>query len=150
MLTHIFLWSMLILPWFLLLFLDTQRVKSYIPGGLVSALLLTIFFQFYEKYELVEVSKTIFPLTNTPPFVYGIYIVLPIIFLYFTFGNFWLYIIINTISDAIFAFGIINFYEYLGIYKMNDHLHFVIFINSIICATLIYLFQKWQYIDPYK
>ncbi|ASV67590.1 hypothetical protein J2S16_002950 [Cytobacillus kochii] len=150
MLTHIFLWSMLILPWFILLLLDNKRVKSFIPGGLVSALLLTILFQLYQRYNLIEVVETIFPLTNTTPFVYGIYIVLPTIFLYFTFGNFWLYITINTISDAIFSFGIMNLYEYFGIYKMDDHFHIVIFINCIICASLIYLFQKWQYIDPYK
>ena len=150
MFTHIFLWTMLILPWFFLLFLDTKRVKSFSPGGLVSALLLTIVFQLYQRYHLVEVVQTIFPLTNTTPFVYGLYIVLPTIFLYFTFGNFWIYITINTISDAVFSFGIMNLYEYFGIYKMDDSIHIIIFITCIICASLIYLFQKWQYIDPYK
>ncbi|MEC1157447.1 hypothetical protein ACUXCC_003419 [Cytobacillus horneckiae] len=150
MFTHIYLWTMLILPWGIFFFLDKQRLKSFLPGGLVSALLLTIFFQLYERYNLLEIKDTIFPLTNTTPFIYGIYIVLPTVFLYFTFGNFLLYFCINAISDAIFAFGILNLYEYMGIYEMKSQYHLMIYINCLICAALIYLFQKWQYIEPYK
>lgn len=45
--------------------------------GLFSALIITIGLQFYERFNLLEIEETIFPLTNTPSNVYGLYIVLP-------------------------------------------------------------------------
>ncbi|MFT8321582.1 MAG: hypothetical protein ABF649_11805 [Bacillus sp. (in: firmicutes)] len=145
MIAQVILWGLLILPWGLFFFLDIKKVKKFIPGGLFSALVLTVFFQFYERYQLFEINKTIFPLTNTTPFIYGIYIVLPTIFLYFTFGHFFKYILLNMVSDAIFAFGIMYWYEHLGIYKLEGLHHIIIYTNSLISAVLIYLFQKWQY-----
>jgi hypothetical protein len=43
------LWGILVIPWFLLLLLDKQRVKRFFTVGLFAALMMTIAYQVAEK-----------------------------------------------------------------------------------------------------
>jgi hypothetical protein len=52
--------------------------------------------------------------------------------------------LVNAIIDAIYAFGITKWLEYLGIYEFNNINSFGRFLFMQIVAVLIYLFQKWQ------
>jgi hypothetical protein len=144
MFNRILLWTVFILPWILLIFFDKKRIKRFMPAGLFSALIMTIIFQLAERLNWWVVKETIFPLTNTTPFVYSFYIVTPVIVLYFTFNSFLIYMLVNAIIDAIYAFGITKWMEYLGIYEFNNINSFGRFLFMQIVAVLIYLFQKWQ------
>jgi hypothetical protein len=144
MFNRILLWTVFILPWILLIFFDKKRIKRFMPAGLFSALIMTIIFQLAERLNWWVVKETIFPLTNTTPFVYSFYIVVPVIVLYFTFNSFLIYMLVNAIIDAIYAFGITKWMEYLGIYEFNNINSFGRFLFMQIVAVLIYLFQKWQ------
>lgn len=141
MLNQIILWAMLILPWGLLFFLDKQRVSEFLPAGLFSSLLITIVFQIYERWDIVKVKETIVPLTNVPPATYGLYIALPMFFLYLTFGNFWVYWILNLVSDLVYCFVFMGLYEKFGIFDINKINYFGIFLIQQALSMLIYLFQ---------
>ncbi|MGX1263019.1 hypothetical protein RKD55_000823 [Rossellomorea marisflavi] len=57
MFTLLLLWSMLILPWFILIPLRSYQVKRFFPGGVFGALLLTVVFQMARRFRLVESDK---------------------------------------------------------------------------------------------
>lgn len=88
-------------PWFLLLPLDSQRVKRFMPAGLFVAVLYTVIFQIAEVWNWWDVHEenNIFFLTNISSFVYGFLIVITIYMFYFTYSNFWLFLIANWIID---------------------------------------------------
>lgn len=144
MFNQILMWSLLILPWFILLFLNKQGVKRYFPGGLFGALVLTIIFQVADKYNWWIIQDNIAILSNTTSFVYGAFLIGTIVILYFTFGKFWIYLITNLIIDALLSFGLNKWYEYLHIYKLVNINSFGVYILTTIVAILIYLYQIWQ------
>ncbi|MEY8741280.1 hypothetical protein AB9M62_17525 [Bacillales bacterium AN1005] len=108
MFTQLILWSFLILPWFVLFFLEKQKVKHYFPGGIFGSLILTIVFQIAEKYNWWVIKENITILTNVTTFVYGSFLVGTIIILYFTFGNFLRYLVTNLIIDAFLLLVLVN------------------------------------------
>nr|WP_040513517.1 hypothetical protein [Gracilibacillus halophilus] len=136
------LWSSFILPWLLLIPLQRKQMKRFLPAALFGALLLTIVFQVAEQFRWWEIQENIIILTSVTPFVYGIFLVGTIIILYFTYFNFWVYIITNLIIDAFLSFGVNALYEYLGIYRLIHIDSFGIYALTILIAVLIYSFQR--------
>ncbi|MBM7703900.1 hypothetical protein [Metabacillus iocasae] len=70
---HFVMWFLLIGPWFLLFFFDTERMKRFVPVGIFAALLLTIVFQIAQRYEWWIIHDNLFFLTNMTPFIYGVF-----------------------------------------------------------------------------
>ena len=116
------------------------------PAGLFSAPFMTIVFQMADRLNWWTVKETIFPLSNFAPLLYNFYIISPIIILYFTFNRFIYYMFANAILDVIYAFGVMNWYEYLGIFEFNQINSVGRFLIMQFVAVLIYVYQKWQ--DP--
>lgn len=134
-------------PWFLLLPLDSQRVKRFMPVGLFVAVLYTVIFQIAEVWNWWDVHEenNIFFLTNISSFVYGFLIVITIYMFYFTYPNFWLFLIANWIIDFIQALIISPFiFQKVGLYTMNNMSNFGLFIMIAITVPIIYLYQRWQ------
>lgn len=134
-------------PWFLLLPLDSQRVKRFMPAGLFVAVLYTVIFQIAEVWNWWDVHEenNIFFLTNISSFVYGFLIVITIYMFYFTYPNFWLFLIANWIIDFIQALIISPFiFQKVGLYTMNNMSNFGLFIMIAITVPIIYLYQRWQ------
>lgn len=90
---------------FLLLPLDSKRVKRFMPVSLFMAVLYTILFQMAEVWNWWDVHETsnIFFLTNISSFVYGFLIVTTVYMFYFTYPNFWIFLIVNWVIDLIQA-----------------------------------------------
>lgn len=144
MFTLLLLWSMLILPWFVLIPLKSYQVKRFFPAGLFGALLLTVVFQMADAFDWWKVTRTIPLFTNITSFVYGLFLVGTIVILYFTYGHFWRYFITNLVVDAFLAFLVSPWFEYLGIYELHRiHPLGVYFITTIL-SVLTYLYMKWQ------
>lgn len=57
---QIILWGILVIPWFLLLLLDKQRVKRFFTVGLFAALMMTIAYQVAEKMHWWTVQENVF------------------------------------------------------------------------------------------
>ncbi|PZD87597.1 hypothetical protein DTX80_15470 [Bacilli bacterium] len=134
-------------PWFLLLPLDSQRVKRFMPAGLFVAVLYTVIFQIAEVWNWWDVHEenNIFFLTNISSFVYGFLIVITIYMFYFTYPNFWLFLIANWIIDFIQALIISPFiFQKVGLYTMNNMSNFGLFVMIAITVPVVYLYQRWQ------
>lgn len=134
-------------PWFLLLPLDSQRVKRFMPVGLFVAVLYTVIFQIAEVWNWWDVHEenNIFFLTNISSFVYGFLIVITIYMFYFTYPNFWLFLIANWIIDFIQALIISPFiFQKVGLYTMNNMSNFGLFVMIAITVPVVYLYQRWQ------
>ncbi|MFB7302817.1 hypothetical protein [Heyndrickxia sporothermodurans] len=140
-------WILFLAPWFLLLPLDTKRVKRFMPVSLFMAVLYTILFQMAEVWNWWDVHETsnVFFLTNISSFVYGFLIVTTIYMFYFTYPNFWLFLIVNWVIDLIQALIISPFiFQKVGLYTMNSMSNFGLFIMIAITVPIIYLYQRWQ------
>lgn len=146
MFNQIVLWSLLLVPWLLLIPLRCSAVRRFLPSALFGALLLTIIFQMAEKYEWWIIEDNIPILSNITPFVYGLFLVGTVIILHFTYGRFFLYILTNLIVDAGLSFGLDLWFQHLGIYRLERISNFGVYLLTCIVSVLIYLYQKWQ--DP--
>jgi hypothetical protein len=140
------LWTLLIAPWFLLLFLEKNRRKKFLPAGLFASLVLTFIFQIGDKFQWWKITENIILLSNTTTLVYGLYLVGTIIILYLTYHSFRLYMLTNLVIDSILAFGIGKWFQHLGLYQLININSFGVLILALIIALLIYIFQKW--LDP--
>ncbi|WP_379589132.1 hypothetical protein [Oceanobacillus caeni] len=117
------------------------------PAGLFVAVLYTVIFQIAEVWNWWDVHEenNIFFLTNISSFVYGFLIVITIYMFYFTYPNFWLFLIANWIIDFIQALIISPFiFQKVGLYTMNNMSNFGLFIMIAITVPIIYLYQRWQ------
>jgi hypothetical protein len=138
-------WMFFLLPWVLLLPLNSSRVKRFAPAGLFSALFITIIFQVAEKWNWWTVTNNLFFLTNISSFVYGFLIVATIFVFYFTYPSFLLYMMVNFIIDAMQAFIISPFiFIKSGLYDFHKINAFGLFLLMILVATLNYFYQRWQ------
>ncbi|MFD1349744.1 hypothetical protein ACFQ43_11895 [Oceanobacillus caeni] len=111
------------------------------------AVLYTVIFQIAEVWNWWDVHEenNIFFLTNISSFVYGFLIVITIYMFYFTYPNFWLFLIANWIIDFIQALIISPFiFQKVGLYTMNNMSNFGLFIMIAITVPIIYLYQRWQ------
>ncbi|MDQ0300374.1 hypothetical protein J2S78_002821 [Salibacterium salarium] len=144
MFNQLLLWSTFIIPWFALIPLNKTDVKKFIPAALFGALILTFVFQVADKFNWWEIEENIILLTNTTPFVYGLFFVGTIIILYFTYHHFLFYLLTNLIIDGFLSFGISKWYEHLGIYKLININSVGVYLLTTVIAILIYGFQKWQ------
>lgn len=66
-------WLLFLVPWLLLIPLDSKRVKRFMPVCLFMVALYTILFQMAEVWNWWDVheANNVFFLTNISSFVYG-------------------------------------------------------------------------------
>jgi hypothetical protein len=138
----IILYGLLILPWSSLFKLDKLSFKRYLPVGTLTALIFILLGWINEKQKWWKVNNPIS--SNLPPnfpFAFGPFFILPIWMFKFTFGRFWLYAIINFVSDLLFAYPITSLFEKIGVYKMKKMTRIQLFFLSFSSAIIIYLYQ---------
>lgn len=139
------MWLILVLPWASLLFLDKNKLRRYMPVALFAVVLSTLVNQIAAEYGWWSFMPMfgwdrIIPVYK----VYGLFLVGTIWIFAFTFGKFWLYLIVNFLVDLFFMF----FYGYLlaaaGISASGN----LSVPNDLILLTvqgiLIYGYQVWQ------
>ncbi|MGG2087961.1 hypothetical protein ABFY59_13325 [Priestia aryabhattai] len=136
------LWGILVIPWFLLLLLDKQRVKRFFTVGLFAALMMTIAYQVAEKMHWWTVQENVFFLTSMGATIYCLHIVITIFVFYLTYPGFILYIIVNIILDLIHGYVIVPFLAKIGLYNLYDISHFGLFLVMTTVAIILYLFQR--------
>lgn len=137
-------WSLLILPWFLLLFFDKQRIKRFFPVLLLSIVLNSLVYQLAQKLDWFTVTKNLPFLTNISPSVYGMFAVGTLLIFYFTFGRFWLYFIVNLLFDLLQSFVVTPFYGKLHLFKRQDMNGFESVLIMTVMSLIMYSYQRWQ------
>jgi hypothetical protein len=141
----IIVWSVLILPWFTLFFMNKDDFKRFFPVTLFTALLVTYYHQlaFTQKWWVVHVNIGDF--TTFIPTIFGSYFVGTLWIFTLTYGNFKKYFIINVIINAIYVFIVkVILFLNLGIMENINAPHWHRFFVYIGFSVIIYGYQKWQ------
>ncbi|RSL34858.1 hypothetical protein D7Z54_03200 [Salibacterium salarium] len=137
-------WASLIGPWFLLIFLDSTKIRRFLSVAFFVLMLNTIHFQMAEVYNWWTVTNNVFFLTNISSFTYGYLPVTTILIFYFTFPNPWLFFGLNIILDAFQAFVISPLvFEKFALYELDNMTNFELFLLIISLIPIIYIYQKW-------
>ncbi|MCM3216834.1 hypothetical protein M3612_20310 [Niallia taxi] len=137
-------WTTLLLPWFLLIPLDSSRLRKFLSVGFFTFFLNTVYFQMAEVWNWWTVKVNVFFLTNIASFTYGFLPVTTILVFYFLYPNMWLFFGVNIIMDAVQAFIISPFvFEKFGLYELNTMNNFGLFLAIISHLPIIYIYQRW-------
>ena len=137
-------WFLLIAPWFLLIPLDSKRVKRYLSVVFFTIFLSTIIWQMADVWNWWTVETNVFFLKNISSFTYGFLPVTTILVFYFTYKNMWLFFGANIIMDAFQAFIVSPFiFERFGLYNMDSMNNLGLFLLLIGQVPIIFLYQTW-------
>jgi hypothetical protein len=141
---NILLWALFIAPWFILIPLDSKRVKHFLSVAFLTLLLTSIYWQMAEVYGWWKIQHNLFFLTNILSFNYGLSPVATILIFYFIYPKTWLFFGVNLVMDAFQAFIVSPFvFERVGLYKMNNMTHFGLFLVLFSMVPIIYIYQRW-------
>lgn len=145
---QIILWSLLILPWLSLLFLNMYTVRRYMPVALFMTVIHTLAYQAAHHYGWwKETGSSLFGWDKIipVPWVYGAYLVIVIWVFHFTFGEFWKYLIVNILLDGVFMYIVYPVWQRLGLVSGESTLPTIAIVAMMVgFALIIYLFQMWQ------
>lgn len=145
---QIILWSLLILPWLSLFFLNMYTVRRYMPVALFMTVIHTLAYQAAHHYGWwKETGSSLFGWDKIipVPWVYGAYLVIVIWVFHFTFGKFWKYLIVNILLDGVFMYIVYPVWQRLGLVSGESTLPTIAIVAMMVgFALIIYLFQLWQ------
>jgi hypothetical protein len=141
---QLLLWSLLIVPWFLLIPLDSKRLRHFSSVVFFTIFLSTIQWQMADVWNWWSITNNVFFLKNISSFTYGFLPVTTMLVFYFTYQNVWLFFGTNIIMDAFQAFIISPFvFEKVGLYKMTNMSNFGFFLLLLSLVPIIFIYQKW-------
>jgi hypothetical protein len=143
----IFNLSMILIPWLSLLFIGKRTMRRYSFSGIFIVIFEIInhlyghkrnWWKFYDKRKAF--------IKDELPFSVGPYMPISMWLLKFSFGNFKKFVLLNAISDGLFAFIIIDVLKKLKIVRLNRLNHFQFFIylhyKTYLLYGVQYLFEK--------
>ncbi|MBP2662055.1 MAG: hypothetical protein H6Q71_3 [Firmicutes bacterium] len=139
---QVILWGTLIIPWLTLLFMPKEDIKRYISVGLLSAILSIIALNTGISNMWWAIRENIYPFVGVHPFFFSLFIILPMWLIKYTYGRFWLYLTVDTIINAVYAFAGLPWLGTRGIIDFNSSL--IAFIFASIISVILYKFQIWQ------
>ncbi|AIF52899.1 hypothetical protein [Pelosinus sp. UFO1] len=136
------LWGTLIIPWLTLFFMPREDIRRFMPAGLLAIFMTFIASELGVANGWWYFRETIYPLAILPAFYYGLYPTVPMWILKYTYGRFWLFLLVETLNNALFVFIILPWVASRGIMDFPSRL--LGFIFTMIMAFSIYGFQMWQ------
>ncbi|WP_280771749.1 hypothetical protein [Salipaludibacillus daqingensis] len=145
---QIILWLLLILPWASLFFLKMDTVRRYMPVALFMTVIHTLSYQAAYHYGWWnEANSSLFGWDKVVPvpWVYGPYLVIVIWIFHFTFGKFWMYLIVNILLDGGFMYIVYPVLQRVGLVSSDSTMSTIVIVAMMIgFALIIYLYQLWQ------
>jgi hypothetical protein len=134
--------GLFIISWATVFFLPKQSIKKYLPASTFVTILLLIQCMLSNPFKWWTVKGGLLNKILTELcFVLGPFFVGTIWIFRLTFGNFWLYMVVNTMMDALFAFPMNALFEKLKVYKLVNWKPKTIFYVYITYAAIIYGYQ---------
>lgn len=137
------IWSSIALAWASLLLLSKGELRRYMPAGLFCSLAFAFIFETGISLHWWAVKEPSFPLINIPLFIYGPYLVAPIWIFKYTYGRFWLYLLVNIVLDYVLIFFLIDWFIQRGVWEA-----YISYFQALLITTglsvLIYGYQIWQ------
>ena len=137
-------WAIFILPWFLLIFLDKNKVKRYMPVTLLSIVLVLLCVQLGRNLGWFYVTPSIVLFNGASAYSFGVFAVGTLFIFYFTFKRFWLYFVTNLVLDIFQIFVVRPFNIKLGLEKEGSFTNWQTIMLMTFIALLLYGYQLWQ------
>lgn len=139
------LWSALIVPWLTLFFMPKDAIKRWMPVALFSALASVLAVELGENLGWFIYGEAAYPLRTPSYIIFGLNIVTTIWLFNFLYGQFWRYILIDTVLNFGFIYlihvyflGSRGLFHEVGLTPLQNTL-IVIFVGC-----LAYFYQMWQ------
>lgn len=141
------MWSLFLIPWFSLFFLDRSAIRKYMPVALFATVINTILGEIAWTYNWWKFKETLFAWDKVIPLftVYGVFLVGTIWIFVFTFRKFWIYMLVNLMTDLFYGFGLATWLNKLGIRSGGGNISPIqnlLLMLSI--AIILYVYQLWQ------
>lgn len=138
------LWSVFIIPLISLFFLDRSVIKRYLSVALLVTVMNVILYEMAWEYNWWRYKESIFHWDRITPahIVFSAYWVITIWIFRYTFRKFWLYFIVNVISDCLFIFILAAWMKKIGIYTATMSGMTMVLIFTFF-SVIIYLYQMW-------
>ncbi|MFX4261337.1 hypothetical protein ACOBQJ_03940 [Pelotomaculum propionicicum] len=137
------LWSLVIVPWLTLIFMNKEDIKRFMPAALFTSLTSMVVVDVGITLNFWVVQETAYPLRGLP-YHLGLSPVLIIWMLYATYGRFWWYLVLNVIQNFGFTYLLIRYLSYRGIEQLTGISPLQTTIVASIHGILIYGYQMWQ------
>lgn len=148
---QIILWAMLLVPWLTLFFMKREEIKRYISVGLFSAATSIIIHDVGIRLGIWAVQDIAYPFYSLETYLFGLFPVVTMWVLKFTYGRFWIYMGTNAILDLGFNFFFIGYIlPSLGIVSFVGGTPFRGWFITIGHAILVYGFQMWYEGEPFR
>gem|GEM_PF-2544205 len=143
---QIVIWSLFIVPYLSLYFLDRSAIRRYMPVALLTIALNTLINQMAWTFDWWKFKMTLFSWDKIVPLftVYGVFFIGTIWIFAFTFRKFWLYMFVNVIVDLGYGFGLASMLENLGVRERGDFSPLQNLILMTVFAVILYVYQLWQ------
>lgn len=138
------MWSMFLTAWLTLFFMKKDKIKKWFPVGLAAIVTTTIIHDVGTTLGFWATIQPIFPFSEMLPYYYGTMPVLTIWVFKFTYGRFWLYMLVNLVLDIGFNFFLLSYFlPVRGIFEFNINPLFSLPI-TLGHAVVLYIYQIWQ------
>ena len=134
--------TIIAIPWLSLLFIGKRNIKRYSAAGIFIVIFEIINHLYGHKrkwWKFYNRRKSF--LKDELPFSIGPYMPLSMWLLKFSYGNLKKFVLLNAISDGLFAFLFIDILKKLKIISLNRLNHIQFFIYLHYKAYLLYGFQ---------
>lgn len=141
---QVILWASLILPWFVLFFIKKENAKRFMPTALLSVIISLMVVEVGEGLQWWHFKEAAYPL-RSPSYIYSLNPVITLLIFQFTYGRFWLFIIIDLVSNLAFSYLVL--YWFLGLRGILQFLRlgpFHVFFMTTATGVLLYWYQMWQ------
>jgi len=149
-LNQIILWSLLVVPWLSLIFLERSLIRRYMPVALFVTVINTLVYQAAYYYNWWRESGLFgWDKVANVPWVYSAYLVATIWIFRYTYGRFWLYLIVNLIIDGGYVFGWYPIQIKLGM-ASGWLPNYTTYLMMTAVSLIIYVYQMWQEGDIFK
>lgn len=139
---QVLLWSTLIIPWLSLFLMPRKDVKRFMSAGLFTAFMAIIASEVGVANGWWYFRETTYPLAVFSSFTYGLYPIIPMWILKYTYGRFGIFFLTETVGNAVSAFIVLPWVASRGIIDFPAEL--IAFIYMMIIALTLYGFQMWQ------
>lgn len=139
------MWSILLLPWLTLFFMNKEARKRFMPVALLSALTSVLVVETGENLGWFAYGESAYPLRTAYYIIFGLNIVTTMWLFYFLYGRFWIYLV----TDIVLNFGFIYLFHvyFLGGRGLFQEVGITPFTNALIPTfdgILLYGYQLWQ------
>ena len=115
------------------------------PAAILGSLLVTIWNEMAYTQNWWDFNIDLIPIIVTNvSFIYGVFLIGTLWIFYFTYRNFWLYLLTNIAVDGFLAFPANYVFEQIGLYRMMNYSGWYIWLTATALSIVLYVYHRWQ------